>query len=58
MEQNSLYQIISNAEIIKPLLDQLYELDCKLIIDPGEGIVNYQIMPILLSLYSRNKLFN
>lgn len=54
MEQNSLYQIISNAEIIKPLMDQLYEIDCKLLIDPCDGIVNYQLVHILLSLYNRN----
>lgn len=58
MEQNSLYQIISNADIIKSLLDQLYEFDCKMIIDPGDGLTDYQIMRILLSLYSQYKLFN
>jgi hypothetical protein len=42
--QSDSYKIISNAEVIKPLMDQLHELDSKWIIDPSHSFVNDQKM--------------
>jgi len=35
--QSDTYKVISNAEIIKPLMEQLHELDSKWIIDPSHS---------------------
>jgi len=42
--QSDSYKVVSNAEIIKPLMDQLHNLDSKWIIDPSHSFVNDQRM--------------
>jgi len=42
--QNDSYQVISNAEIIKPLMEQLHQLDSKWIIDPSHSFCTDQKM--------------
>jgi hypothetical protein len=47
--QNDTYQIVSNAEIIKPLIEQLNELDSKWIIDPSHSFVTNQKMRLQIT---------
>lgn len=47
--QNDTYQIVSNTEIIKPLMEQLHELDSKWIIDPSHSFVTDQKMRLQIS---------
>src|SRR5664279_5162015 len=47
--QNNTYQIVSNAEIIKPLMEQLHELDSKWIIDPSHSFVTDQKMRLQIT---------
>jgi hypothetical protein len=47
--QNDTYQIVSNAEIIKPLMEQLHELDSKWIIDPSHSFVTDQKMRLQIT---------
>jgi hypothetical protein len=47
--QNDTYQIVSNAEIIKPLMEQLHELDSKWIIDPSHSFVKDQNMRLQIT---------
>ena len=42
--QSDTYKVISNAEIIKPLIEQLHELDSKWIIDPSHSFCTDQKM--------------
>src|ERR1035437_8816741 len=47
--QNDTYQIVSNAEIIKPLIEQLHMLDSKWIIDPSHSFVTDQKMRLQIT---------
>jgi hypothetical protein len=47
--QSKTYQVISNAEIIKPLMEQLHTLDSKWIIDPSHSFVNDQKMRLQIT---------
>ena len=47
--QNDTYQIVSNAEIIKPLMEQLHEIDSKWIIDPSHSFVTNQKMRLQIT---------
>jgi len=47
--QNDTYQIVSNAEIIKPLMEQLHELDSRWIIDPSHSFVTDQKMRLQIT---------
>ena len=47
--QNDTYQIVSNAEIIKPLMEQLHELDSKWILDPSHSFVTDQKMRLQIT---------
>src|ERR1035441_2762341 len=47
--QNDSYQIVSNAEIIKPLIAQLHALDSKWIIDPSHSFVTDQKMRLQIT---------
>jgi len=47
--QSDTYKVISNAEIIKPLMEQLHTLDSKWIIDPSHSFVTDQKMRLQIT---------
>jgi hypothetical protein len=47
--QSETYKVISNAEIIKPLMEQLHELDSKWIIDPSHSFCTDQKMRLQIT---------